>query len=120
MINEITPGKLFYDRQVAFLEANDVEGLVSTQYAADAELVGFDFKVKGQEALRAHFTNYLLGLGSIKLASTDKFTETDDTIFFEATIDVSAGQARVYDAFVLKGGKAVYHFTGLLGFSPQE
>ncbi len=119
MINETTPGKLFYDRQVAFLEANDVEGLVSTQYDSDAELVGFEFSVKGHEALRAHFTEYLSGLGSINLASTDKFTETADTIFFEATIDISAGQARVYDAFVLKGGKAVYHFTGLLGFSPK-
>jgi len=119
MINETTPGMLFYDRQVAFLEANDVDGLVSTQYTSDAELIGFDFNVKGHEALRSHFTNYLSGLGRISLASTDKFTETEDTIFFEATIDVSSGQARVYDAFVLKGGKAMYHFTGLLGFSPQ-
>ena len=119
MSNTITPGKAFFNKQVAFLEANDVEGLIANQYAADAELVGFDFEVKGREALRIHFTKYLANLGAIKLVSIDKFFETDDTIFFEATIDVRAGQARVYDAFVLQKSKATYHFTGLLGFSPR-
>ncbi len=115
-----TPGKAFYDRQIVFLEANDVEGLIHTQYAADAELVGFDLKVIGTAALITHFTNYLAQMGSIKLISTDKFMETEDTIMFEATVKVPAGTARVYDSFVLlKNGKAAYHFTGLLGFTPN-
>jgi hypothetical protein len=114
-----TLGRAFYDHQVAFLEANDVPGLIASQYAPDAELVGFDVRVKGTQALHQHFTNYLSRLGSIKVISTDKFTETEDAIMFEATIQVAAGVARVYDAFVLEDGKAIYHFTGLLGFVPN-
>jgi hypothetical protein len=114
-----TPGKAFYDRQVTFLESNDVVGLIHSQYASDAELVGFDLRVKGAEALIVHFTGYLAQMGGIKLLSTEKFMETEDSILFEATVKVAAGIARVYDAFVLKDGKATHHFTGLLGFTPQ-
>jgi hypothetical protein len=117
---EQTMGKTFYNHQVAFLEAHDITGLIASQYASDAELISFDVHVKGAAALTQHFTNYLANLGSIKLLSTDKFTETTDAIFFEATIQVAAGVARVYDAFVLKDGKAAYHFTGLLGFTPNS
>ena len=115
-----SPGKAFYDRQVRFLEANDVKGLIASQYASDAELIGFDLHVKGTQALITHFTAYLANLGSIKLISTDKFMETDDAIMFEATIKVTAGVARVYDCFVLKNGKAINHFTGMLGFTPNS
>jgi hypothetical protein len=115
-----TPGKAFYNRQVAFLEANDVDGLIANQYAEDAEIIGFDFNYKGREALHKHFIAYMQRLGFIKLKSTDKFTETADTIFFEATVQVAGGEARVYDAFVLRDGKATHHFTGLLGFTPTQ
>lgn len=113
------PGKAFYERQVKFLEANDVPGLIASQYAPDAELVGFDLNVKGSAALLQHFTGYMAHLGSIQVLSTDKFMETEDAILFEATIQVAAGVARVYDAFVLKDGKATHHFTGMLGFTPN-
>jgi hypothetical protein len=113
------PGKAFYDRQVAYLQAKDIDGLIANQYAPDGELIGFDFNVKGSDALRKHFVGYLARLGDIKPLSTDKFTETEDTIFFEATIHITGGVARVYDAFVLKNGKATHHFTGLLGFTPD-
>jgi hypothetical protein len=114
-----TPGKAFYERQVAFLEAGDVEGLIHSQYAQDAELIGFDLNVNGTEALIKHFHGYLKNFGSLKVISTEKFMETEDTIMFEATVKVAAGTARVYDSFVLKNGKAAYHFTGLLGFTPN-
>ena len=48
------------------------------------------------------------------LESTDKYTETEDTIFLEATVSTDLGRTRVFDAFVLKGGKASYHFTGVI------
>ena len=113
-------GGEFYNRQVKFLEGNDVEGLISNQYHPDATVVSFDFVVRGREALRTHFHNYLNHLGHLKLISTDKFAETEDSIFFEATVDVAGGTARVYDVFILRDGKATHHFTGLLGFTPKE
>jgi len=115
-----TPGKQFYDRQVRFLEAADVDGLIASQYHPDAIIVSFDFQHKGREALLTHFRNYLNHLGYIKLLSTDKFTETDDSIYFEATVEVAAGTARVYDVFMLRDGKATHHFTGTLGFTPKS
>jgi hypothetical protein len=115
-----TPGKAFYNRQVSFLEANDVAGLIASQYTPDAELVGYGLHVKGTPALFKHFTGYLANLDNLKLISTDKFMETEDTIMFEASIQVAAGVARVYDSFVLKDGKAIYHFTGMLGFTPNS
>lgn len=116
----MTKGREFYDRQVAYLENNDVEGLIPNQYHPDAVIISFDFIKRGHEALRQHFKEYLAHLGGLKLKSTDKFTETDDSIYFEATVTVGAGEAKVYDVFILRDGKATHHFTGLISFTPKS
>src|SRR5712692_9485749 len=77
---ERTPGRAFYQRQIAALEAHDLDTLI-TQYHPDASMVGFDFIVKGHTAIKKHFEGYLERLGTLKLKSTDKFTETGDSIF---------------------------------------
>ena len=110
---ELPPGKAFYQRQIAALEASDLDALM-TQYHPDATMVGFDFTVKGHAAIRKHLEGYLERLGTLKLKSTDKFTETEDAIFFEATTTSILGEARVYDVFLLRDGKATHHFTGLI------
>lgn len=114
---EDTPGKAFYLRQIAALEAHDLD-MILAQYHVDATMVGFDFTVQGHEAIRQHFENYLQQLGTLKLKSTDKFTETADAIFFEATISIQSGEARVYDVFMLREGKATHHFSGLISLQP--
>lgn len=114
---ERTPGRAFYQRQIAALEAGDLDALL-TQYHPDATMVGFDFTVKGHTAIRKHFEGYLERLGTLKLKSTDKFTETEDAIFFEATITSQLGEARVYDVFLLRDGKATHHFSGLISLQP--
>jgi hypothetical protein len=116
---KITFGKAFYARQVSLLEAGDVAGLVASQYLPDAELLGYDLHVQGSQALLKHFSGYLAQLGGLKLISTDKFMETDQGIMFEASVQVAAGVAHVYDIFVFKDGKAAHHFTGMLGFTPN-
>ncbi len=114
-----TRGMQFYESQLSYLEANDVEGLVPNQYADDAIIVSFDFQRRGQAEILTHFHNYLAQLGYIKLQSTDKFTETDDSIYFEATVKTAGGVAKVYDVFILNDErKATHHFTGLLSFTP--
>lgn len=115
-----SPGRRFYERQVALLEAGDVHSIVREQYHPDATLVRFEGNVRGRDALDEHFRNYLAHLGSIRLESTDKFTETDDSIFFEATVLTEIGRARVYDVFLLADGKATHHFTGVLELVPME
>ena len=109
---ERTPGRTFYERQIAALEAHDLDALLA-QYHPDATMVGFDFTVKGHAAIKKHFEGYLERLGTLKLQSTDKFSELEDAIFFEATITSDLGEARVYDVFMLRDGKATHHFSGL-------
>jgi hypothetical protein len=111
--------KAFYERQVEFLANKDAAGLIANQYNDDAELVTFTNHVKGAADLVEYFTGYIAGLGSIKLLSTDKYTEGDNSIFFEATVETAGGIARVYDVFVLENGKISKHFSGLLGFTPN-
>lgn len=117
-----TKGKAFYDRQIAFLENNDVPGLIAGQYADDARIISFDFQHAGTEALTTHFHNYMKNLGYVKLKSTDKFTELPDgSIYFEATVNTAGGEAQVYDVFMLnEQGKATHHFTGTRSFKPYN
>jgi hypothetical protein len=113
-------GREFYDRQVAYLEADDADGVVENQYHPDAVLVAFDFTIRGRDALREHFRGYLDHLGGLRVKSTDKFTETEDAIFFEATAVTGLGEAKVYDVFMLRDGKATHHFTGIISVTPHE
>ena len=117
MAGERTPGRAFYERQIALLEAGDVDG-VAAQYHDDAALVGFDVTVRGREAIREHMRGYLAHLGTLELRSTDRFTEIEDAIFFEATIRTDLGIARVYDVFILREGRATHQFTGLISVAP--
>jgi hypothetical protein len=116
---EHTPGRAFYQRQIAALEARDLKALLA-QYQPDATIVGFDFIVKGHAAIKKHFEGYLERLGTLKLQSTDKFTEIEDAIFFEATITSDLGEAQVYDVFMLLDGKATHHFSGVISLQASS
>jgi hypothetical protein len=109
----------FYDRQIEFLVNKDVEGLIINNYTEDAELLNFQYYIKGRAALIEYFKGYIAGLGYIKLISTDKYTEGDSSLMFEATVETAGGIARVYDAFDMRDGKIAKHFTGLLSFTPN-
>lgn len=113
-----TEKQTFYDDQVRFCETKDIEGIRS-HYTDDATLVSFDNQIVGGDAIAEYFRGYLDRMAGLKLRTTDRFVETADTIFFEATIDLDAGVARVYDAFVMRDGRAFRHFTGLLGFTAK-
>ncbi len=109
-----TPGWKFYERHINYFVIKDVNGLVENDYNEDAVLISFDFTVKGHEALKDIFKGYLEMIGDLELKSTDNFTETEDSIFLEATIETSKlGERKVYDVFVMKNGKISYHFTGV-------
>ena len=77
---------MLYERQIQFLVDKDVDGLIETNYAPDAELITFQTVIKGRDALRTYFRGYIEMLGDIVVESTDKFAETDDAILFEATV----------------------------------
>ena len=115
MTDTRTPHRALYDRQIQFLVDKDVDGLVETNYAPDAELISFQNLIKGREALRTYFRGYVEMLGDIVVESTDKFAEAEDAVFFEATVRSKLGRVRVYDAWVLRDGQITHHFTGVMG-----
>jgi hypothetical protein len=108
-----TAGWRFYLRQIELLQAKNVEELLATHYTDDGQLIAVEWSVRGHDALRQAFTAYLESIGAFTV-ETEKFHETDDSIFFEATMNTEkAGLRRVYDAFVLRDGKISHHFTGV-------
>ena len=114
MSNDLTAGKQFYQRQLDFLYAKDAEGLIDNNYTEDAVLISFDHTIRGRQALKEYFRGYLEMLGDLKVTSTDKFTETPESIFFEATVQTGKfGVVHVFDAMVLRDGKISHHFTGV-------
>ena len=108
-----SPKRGFYEAQIRYLKAGDVDGLIDNQYTDDATLVSFDTQVTGNAALKQYFRGYLQMLGTLDVLATDRFVETDDSVFFEATVKTDLGEARVYDAWVLRDGKISHHFTGV-------
>jgi ketosteroid isomerase-like protein len=119
MTPRTTRGQRFYEDQVRYCETGDIEA-IRQHYTEDAALISFDRQIFGRDAIADYFIGYLDGLPGLKVTSTDKFVETPDTILFEATISLDAGEAQVYDAFVLRDGKAYRHFTGLKAFTPKS
>jgi predicted SnoaL-like aldol condensation-catalyzing enzyme len=112
-MGEDTAKRQFYEAQIRYLQAGDVEGLIDNQYTEDATLVSFDNQITGNAALKEYFTGYLKMLGNLEVLSTDRFVETDDSLFFQATVKTDLGQAVVFDAWVLRDGKISHHFTGV-------
>jgi hypothetical protein len=111
--SEITWGHRFYDEQVVLLQENKTDELIKRHYHSDAVLVTFQGVVRGEAALKQHFRKYMKKLGQLTVLSLDQFAETENTIFFEATVVTALGKAQVYDAFVLRDGRASHHFTGI-------
>ncbi len=112
-----TPGWKFFHEQIAALEKGDIERLMA-QYHQDAVLVTFDRTVRGVPALREYFAGYLARLGSMALLSADRFTETADSIYFEATVRTDSAEAKVYDVVLLRDGRATHQFAGVISTSP--
>jgi hypothetical protein len=94
------------------LASNKSDEMVDAGYNEDAILISFDGQVVGKEALKRHFRIHLPDLGGVSLPWIDRFTETEDSVFFEVTvITANYGEVTFYEAFVLREGKADYHFT---------
>jgi ketosteroid isomerase-like protein len=108
-----TPGRNFYDEQIRLLREGDTDRLNDLHYHEDAVLVSFANVVRGADELKQYFSSYMSQLGSLQVLSLDQFVETDGALLFEATVRTRLGEARVYDAFVLRDGKATHHFAGL-------
>jgi hypothetical protein len=107
-----SPMRRFYAEHVAFLDARDHVGLVDGHYHDDAIVMSTEYVVVGREALLAHFAKYAGLMARLEVVTTDRWVESDTTFAFEATARTQWGLSRVHDAFVIRDGRIVRHFTG--------
>lgn len=108
-----TPGKLFYEEQVKFLLDKDVESLVEKHYHDNAVIVSFDHIVRGKDEIKTYFNQFLNSVTIERVISIDNFTEIEDTVMFEATVDSNHGLIKTFDALVLESGRIRLQFTGV-------
>jgi hypothetical protein len=116
---DTTPGRKFFDQQLAYIGANDVEGLIDNQYAEDAVLISpFEMPgrtapniVRGHAALKDFFRAYLDWHGAISVESMYSFAETESSIFFQAIFTSQTGRWAVGDAWHMSGGKIGTHYS---------
>jgi hypothetical protein len=109
-----TPGRIYIDRRIELLVAGMTDQLVDECYSQDAVLISLDGSVKGKAALKEYFGKHIPDLGSVELKGIDKLEETEDAVFAELTVTTGKyGDVTSYEAFVLRGGMAEYHFSAL-------
>lgn len=108
-----TAGKLFYEEQVQYLLDKDVESLVEKHYHDNAVIVSFDHIVRGKDKIKNYFNQFLNSVTIERVTSTDNFTETEDTVMFEATVESNRGVIKTFDALVLESGRIRLQFTGV-------
>lgn len=113
----VSLGRQFFDRHLETIAAGKIDEMVDRDYAEDAVLItffnGFDtpppLTIKGRENIKKFFHDYMKTIGTIGIQSLD-FTETEDTIFFQAKFTCNLGLVSVGDAWTMRDGQIAYHF----------
>jgi hypothetical protein len=109
----MSKGMDFYNEQLAFMQRGDVDGLLEAHYHDDAELVTFEFVLKGKEALKKYLAvDSPAQMGKVLGLSTVYFAESDDVIMYVAQAQSEKmGYFQARDAFYLKDGKIFRHIA---------
>ena len=102
----------FYEEQLELIRKGDVEALVDQHYHPDAALVTPQGVVKGHVALKEMFRGYIPTLGDLAV-TTEVFVEADQSCLIEAVINPGPQSRRVYDVFVLRDDRIIYHLAGV-------
>jgi len=119
----MTKGKEFYLKQLSYIGAADIDGILANHYHEDAVMVTFDGVRKGHKELREYYENTFATIGEITYMATDFFCETEDSIIFKSTLtDSKRGTVKADNALFLKDGKIFRHLslTILPGFDYEK
>lgn len=115
-----SPARKFFDEHMAYIYANDIDGMIDQQYTEDAVLISpFDVVegaspphiVRGRQALKDFFRIYLAWQGEINVESMDQFAATPESVFFQATFTSKTGRWVVGDGWQLREGKIAVHYS---------
>lgn len=110
---ELALANKFYNEYIRCLLFNDVENLIQN-YHQEAVLRGPNFEIKGHQALKKYFHNYLNHLSYLKLEDTNKFTYFENSMWLRFTLICKQENLKAYDVLVFKNGKIYRHFTGVI------
>jgi len=104
---------------MAYIAANDVDGMIDNQYTEDAALISpFNVLtnppphvVRGRDALKEFFRIYLDWQGEIAVESFYDVVMLDDSICFQAIFTSHTGRWVVGDEWYLRDGKIHRHYS---------
>jgi hypothetical protein len=109
----MTRGEKFYQEMLEYLVKGDIDGLIKNCYHDDAEMVTFEFSLKGKEAIRKYLkVDEPSQMGKVIGMSTDYFAASDDVIIFKASVkSEKMGTIKADDALYIKDGKILRHIA---------
>lgn len=113
-ISENTAMNAFQDKQIAFLEQGNIDGLLSECYDEHARFHSFDFKLNSHTEIREMLLTYLEILSSQGARTITKFETGSDYIWMEMTIQNPNGaEIKVYELKFIRFGKIYLQLFGV-------
>jgi len=106
-------GQDFLNEHVGFLMNKDFDGLMEQHYHDDAELVTFEFVLKGKNAIKQYLSvEQPQKSGKVLGMNMDAYFESDDCILFTASVNSeNLGVFVARDALYVKDGKVLRHIA---------
>jgi len=113
-------GQKFLEEHVGYLQKQDFDGLMENHYHEDAELVTFEFVLKGKDAIKQYLAvDQPAQSGKVLGMTMNHYAESDDVIIFTATVNSQKlGVFIARDALYVKDGKVLRHIA--LTLSPDN
>ena len=114
----VSSNRKFFDAHLEAIAAGKIDEMVDRDYAENAVITTFfngfpdrpaPFTIKGRQEIKKFFHEYMNVIGNIDVKTLD-FTETETSIFFQATFTSNLGLAIVGDAWYMQNGKIAHHF----------
>ncbi len=106
-------GTDYLNAQVGYLTRGDIDGLMRDHYHDDAELVTFEFVLKGKQAIRKYLAeDEPAQAGQVSGVEMLYLAESDDTIIFTSRVrSAKMGNFIARDALYFKDGKILKHIA---------
>lgn len=106
-------GEEFYQKMLGYLGQGDIDGMMAECYHDDAEMVTFEFTLKGKDAIRQYLAvDEPAQMGQVMGMNRDFFATSDDVIIFKASVkSEKMGTIKADDALYLKEGKIYRHIA---------
>ena len=106
-------GQKFLEEHVGYLQRQDIDGLMRDHYHEDAELVTFEFVLKGRDEIKQYLSvDQPKQSGKILGMTMDAYFESDDVILFTQSVkSENLGVFIARDALYVKDGKVLRHIA---------